>query len=124
MDKVASIEKEYIRKDLPQFSPGDTVKVYFKVKEGDKEKTQSFEGVCIQKKGSGVNQTFTLRKISQGIGVERIFPLHSPLITKIEVKRKGKVRRAKLFYLRKKVRMKVKEARREKLGRKKTVEEV
>ncbi len=122
MDKIAIVEKEFIRNDLPSFSPGDTVKVYFKVREGDKEKIQSFEGVCIQKRGSGSNQTFTLRKISQGVGVERIFPLHSPLITKIEVKRKGKVRRAKLFYLRDKVRMKVKEARREKVVREDSLE--
>lgn len=101
MDAIYKIESEYMRKDLPDFGPGDTVRVYARVIEGDKERTQVFEGTVIQRRGSGLNQTFTVRKVSGGIGVERIFPLHSPMITRIEVVRRGKIRRAKLFYLRK-----------------------
>jgi large subunit ribosomal protein L19 len=85
---------------IPEFKPGDLVKIYTKIIEGDKSRTAAFQGVVIQTKGSGVSKTFTVRKISAGIGVERIFPLHSPLITKIEIKKKGKVRKAKLSYLR------------------------
>lgn len=103
MSKLAEVEKEMMQARPVDFGPGDTVKVSFKVPAGKKEKIQSFQGVCLQIKGSGSNRTFTLRKISQGIGIERIFPLHSPLIQKIEVTRYGKVRRSKLFYLRKKV---------------------
>ena len=87
--------------DLPQFGAGATITVYYKIIEGDKERIQFFKGVVIQKRGSGATETFTIRKISSGIGVERIFPLNSPLIDKIEVNKKGKVRRARIFYLRK-----------------------
>jgi len=89
-----------LREGAEEFRAGDTVAVHYKIKEGDRERIQIFEGVVIAKKGGGVGETFTVRKISYGIGVERIFPLHSPLIEKIEVKRLGKVRRAKLYYLR------------------------
>ncbi len=85
---------------VEDFKPGDTVRVHLKVIEGDKERAQVFQGVVLQRRGRGVDETFTVRKISSGIGVERIFPLHSPNITKIEVTRRAKVRRAKLFYLR------------------------
>ena len=86
--------------NLPKFGAGDTLTVYYKIIEGDKERIQFFKGVVIQKRGSGATETFTIRKISSGIGVERIFPLNSPLIDKIEVNKKGKVRRARIFYLR------------------------
>jgi len=95
------IEKEYMQgKEVPSFFPGDTLKVHFKIKEGERERTQIFEGVVIAIKNSGLSKTFTVRKISFGIGVERIFPLFSPKISKIEVIKKGKVRKAKLYYLR------------------------
>jgi large subunit ribosomal protein L19 len=100
MDPLQTVVAEQLRKDLPEFDPGDDLAVHFKVVEGDKERIQIFRGLCIQKRGSGINKTFTVRKISGGIGVERIFPLHSPMISKIERTRKGKVRRAKLFYIR------------------------
>jgi len=101
---IRKVEKMYMRDDLPDFKPGDTVKVYYKIVEGDKVRVQFFQGIVIAKDGSGTNQTFTVRKIaSGGIGVEQIFPLHSPSITNIEVVRRGKVRRAKLYYLREKV---------------------
>lgn len=103
MDSLASISAEQLRDDMPNFGPGDTVRVHVKVVEGEKERIQVFQGVVIQKRGSGISQTFTVRKVSAGIGVERIFPLNSPQLTKIEVVRKGKVKRAKLFYLRGKV---------------------
>ncbi|MBN2380900.1 50S ribosomal protein L19 [candidate division WOR-3 bacterium] len=103
MNKLVEIEKQELRSDLTQFGPGDTVKVFFRIHEGKKEKVQAFQGICIKMKGSGSNRSFTLRKISQGVGIERIFPLHSPVIDKIEVVRYGKVRRAKLYYLREKV---------------------
>jgi large subunit ribosomal protein L19 len=95
------IEKKYIRSDLPDFRPGDTLRVHVKVKEGVRERIQVFEGIVIGRQHGGLNETFTVRKISSGVGVERIFPLHCPSIEKIEVKRQGKVRRAKLYYLRK-----------------------
>jgi large subunit ribosomal protein L19 len=101
MDKVKDIEQEQLQKDLPQFGPGDTIRVHYKIKEGDKERVQLFQGVVLQRRGAGISHTFTVRKISNGIGVERIFPLHSPFIQAIDVVRRGKVRRAKLFYLRK-----------------------
>jgi len=100
MNIVDEIEKTMIRSDLPDFRPGDTVAVHYKIKEGERERIQVFEGVVIAKKNGGARETFIARKISYGVGVERIFPLHSPLIDKIEVKRQGKVRRAKLYYLR------------------------
>lgn len=100
MGIVREIEQSMLREGAEEFRAGDTVAVHYKIKEGDRERIQIFEGVVIAKKGGGVGETFTVRKISYGIGVERIFPLHSPLIEKIEVKRLGKVRRAKLYYLR------------------------
>lgn len=98
--RIAAIEKEYMRTDLPAFSPGDTVRVRVRVREGDKERIQPFEGICIARRGAGVNATFMLRRVSGGVGVERIFPLHSPWIAGLEVVRRGDVRRAKLYYLR------------------------
>ncbi|RKX38702.1 MAG: 50S ribosomal protein L19 [Thermotoga sp.] len=98
---VRMVEKNYLKKDVPEFRPGDTVKVHLKVREGDKERTQIFQGIVISIRGSGLSRTFTVRKIaSGGVGVERIFPIHSPAVEKIEVVRKGKVRKAKLYYLR------------------------
>lgn len=99
-DILLEVEKASLRRDVPAFAPGDTLRVHVKVREGEKERIQMFTGVCIARKGGGVRETFTVRKISSGIGVERIFPLHSPVIDKIEVERKGAVRRAKLYYLR------------------------
>jgi large subunit ribosomal protein L19 len=108
------IEQEQLRNDIPDFGPGDSVKVHVKVVEGGRERVQVFEGIVLSRRGSGTRETFTVRKISAGIGVERTFPLHSPRIAKIEVVRYGKVRRAKLYYLRERVgkRARVKEARR------------
>jgi large subunit ribosomal protein L19 len=103
LNRITEVENETKRSDLIDFNPGDTLKVHFRIREGKKDKVQAFQGVCIAIKGSGTNRTFTLRKISQGIGIERIFPVHSPLIEKIEIVRYGKVRRAKLYYLRDKV---------------------
>lgn len=100
MNKLHDVEKEYLRTDLPDFRSGDTLKVHVKVREGDKERIQIFQGVVISRKGSGTNESFTVRKMSGGIGVERVFPLHSPIIDKVEVLRRGRVRRAKLYYLR------------------------
>jgi large subunit ribosomal protein L19 len=101
MNKLDKVKQMQIRNDLPKFKPGDRINVHFRVIEGDKERIQQFEGDVISIRGSGVDQTFTVRKISDGVGVERIFPMHSPRIAKIEVVREGKVRRAKLYYLRK-----------------------
>ncbi len=100
MNHMETIEKEQMRMDLPDFAVGDTVKVHFKIVEGEKERIQVFEGVVIRKKKGGVGATFTVRKVSYGIGVERIFPSHSPRIEKIEIVNRGRVRRAKLYYLR------------------------
>lgn len=97
---IDQVEKEYMKDALPAFNVGDTVKVGFKIKEGDKERVQNYEGVVIARKNGGARESFTVRKISNGVGVERTFPLHSPLIASIEVVRKGKPRRAKLYYVR------------------------
>ena len=94
------VEQEQIKTDLPEFRPGDTVKVHAKVVEGSRERIQIFEGIVIARQGAGVSETFTVRKVSFGVGVERIFPLHSPVVEKIELVTKGDVRRAKLYYLR------------------------
>ena len=103
MDIIRSIEKEQLKSDLPAFSAGDTVKVHIKVTEGKRERIQIFEGVVIKRQGGGNRETFTVRKISFGVGVEKIFPVHSPVIEKIEVTRRGRVRRAKINYLRDRV---------------------
>lgn len=100
MNLIQSITQEQLRQDVPSFRPGDTLKVYVKVVEGSRERIQLFEGVVIKRRGGGISETFTVRKISYGVGVERTFPIHSPRIDKIEVARRGKVRRAKLYYLR------------------------
>lgn len=100
MDRIQEIEREQLRTDLPEFTPGDTIRVNLRVREGDKERIQPLEGVVVQRRGSGLRETFTVRKVTDGVGVERVFPLHSPVIESIEVLRRGKVRRAKLFYLR------------------------
>jgi large subunit ribosomal protein L19 len=100
MKSTDLVDNQYIRTDLPAFGPGDEVKVHVKVVEGNKERVQVFQGNVIRKQGSGVAETYTVRKISYGIGVERTFPLHTPTVTKLEVVRKGDVRRAKLYYLR------------------------
>ncbi|CVH75205.1 50S ribosomal protein L19 [Clostridiales bacterium CHKCI006] len=97
---VNEITKKQLRNDIPDFRPGDTLKVFVKIREGDKFRIQLFEGVCIARKGSGISETFTVRKMSYQVGVERIFPVHSPIIDHIEVSKHGKVRRAKLHYLR------------------------
>lgn len=99
MHPFTETEKEYL-KQVPAFRAGDTLRVNVRVKEGEKERIQAFEGVCIARKGAGVTATFAVRKISNGVGVERIFPLHSPMLAEIKVVRRGRVRRAKLFYLR------------------------
>ncbi|MFO7557040.1 MAG: 50S ribosomal protein L19 [Desulfobacterales bacterium] len=101
MERVKQIQREIMRMDLPSFAPGDTVKVHVKITEGEKERIQAFQGVVISKRGGGADATFTVRKVSYGIGVERIFPLHSPVIDKIEVINYGRVRRSKIYYLRK-----------------------
>jgi len=100
MHAFSETQKEWLRTDVPPFRAGDTVRVNVRVKEGDKERVQAFEGVCIARRGAGVSASFTVRKISNGIGVERIFPLHSPMLADVAVVRRGRVRRAKLFYLR------------------------
>jgi len=100
MHEFSETQKEWLRQDLPAFRAGDTLRVNVRVREGDKERLQAFEGVCIARRGTGISATFTVRKISNGVGVERIFPLHSPMIAEITVVRRGRVRRAKLYYLR------------------------
>jgi large subunit ribosomal protein L19 len=101
MNKVDAVSAAQVKEDVPNFHSGDTLNVHVKVIEGEKERIQVFQGVVINRRGSGVNESFTVRKISNGVGVERIFPLHSPNVAKIELLREGKVRRAKLYYLRK-----------------------
>jgi large subunit ribosomal protein L19 len=100
LDIIKALEQEQMRSDIPAFKPGDTVRVHVKVVEGNRERIQVFEGAVIRRQGSGARETFTVRRISYGIGVERTFPVHSPRIEKIEVARRGVVRRAKLYYLR------------------------
>lgn len=101
MNKLALVEQTVINDEgIPDFASGDTVNIHYRVKEGDKERIQQYEGVVINRKGSGSSRTFTVRKMSGSVGVERVFPLYSPFIAKIELKRRGKVRRSKLFYLR------------------------
>jgi large subunit ribosomal protein L19 len=101
MDVITNLEREQMRIDLPAFRPGDSIRVHTRIKEGDKERIQLFQGVVIRKRKGGLGATFTVRKISYGVGVERIFPLHSPNIDRIEVLTRGKVRRARLYYMRK-----------------------
>ena len=103
MDKIKAIEAEYVRPEAGNFNVGDTVKVHVKIKEGNRERIQVFEGTVIKKQNAGLNETFTVRKISNGIGVERTFPVNSPKIEKVEVVRSGKIRRAKLYFLRDRV---------------------
>src|SRR5438045_8781701 len=100
MEKLRAVEREGLKTDIPAFAPGDTLRVMVRVREGEKERLQAFEGICIARRGGGINETFTVRKISAGVGVERIFPLHAPLIAEIGLLRKGRVRRAKLYFLR------------------------
>ena len=100
MEKIKQIEKEQLRLDVPVFFPGDTVKVYVRIREGEKERTQLFQGVVISKRKGTTNASFTVRKVSYGIGVERVFPLHSPSVSKVEVVTHGRVRRSKIYYLR------------------------
>lgn len=100
MSKIQSLATEALKTDIPDFRPGDTIGVHVKIKEGDKERIQVFQGAVVQRHRNGIHSTFTVRKISSGVGVERVFPLHSPMIARIEVKSKGQVRRSKLSYLR------------------------
>lgn len=100
MNVLQKIEEKFLKKDLPEFRPGDTVRVSQVIVEGTKERVQVFEGIVIRRNGGGISETFTVRKISYGVGVEKIFPLHSPRVVGIEVKRRGRVRRARLYYLR------------------------
>lgn len=100
MEGMAAINREGLREDVPDFRPGDTLRVQVRVREGTRERLQAFEGVCIRRRGGGMQETFTLRKVSSGVGVERVFPLHSPSLADIKVVRLGRVRRAKLYYLR------------------------
>lgn len=98
-DKLSAIAREGMRTDIPDFAPGDTIRVLVRVREGDKERLQAFEGVCVARRGGGIDENFMVRKVSAGIGVERIFPLHGPSIASIEMVRRGRIRRAKLYYL-------------------------
>ena len=97
---IAKVTEAYLKNDVPAFRPGDNVKVHVRIKEGDRERIQVFEGLVISRRGGGISETYTVRKISSGVGVERTFPVHSPMVAKIEVLRHGKVRRAKLHYIR------------------------
>lgn len=112
-DIIRAIEEEQMRKDIPDFRPGDTVKIHVKVVEGGRERIQTFEGTVIRRRGGGLSETFSVRRISYGVGVERTFPIHSPRIDRIELVRRGKVRRARLYYLRERFgkKAKVKEKR-------------
>jgi large subunit ribosomal protein L19 len=101
MDVIKQLELEQMRMDIPQFAPGDTVRVHVKIKEGDKERIQAFQGVVISKRKGGLKSAFTVRKVSYGVGVERVFPMHSPIIDRVELITRGRVRRAKIYYLRK-----------------------
>jgi large subunit ribosomal protein L19 len=103
MNATDLVDRAHLRSDIPHFGPGDTLKVHVRVVEGTRERTQVFQGVVIRRKGSGVRETFTVRKVSFGVGVERTFPVHSPIVSKIEVVTRGDVRRAKLYYLRDRV---------------------
>ena len=103
MDIIRTLEKEQMRTDLPDFAIGDTVRVFVKVVEGSRERLQAFEGLVLKRNGGGISETFTVRRLSYGIGVERTFPLHSPRINRIEIERRGKARRARLFYIRDRV---------------------
>ncbi|HZK35102.1 MAG TPA: 50S ribosomal protein L19 [Bacillota bacterium] len=103
MDIIRTIEEEHMRTDLPKFSVGDTIRVFVKVVEGTRERLQAFEGLVLKRNGGGISETFTVRRLSYGVGVERTFPLHSPRIDHIEIVRKGKARRARLFYIRDRV---------------------
>ena len=100
MERLAEVAREGLRTDIPAFDPGDTIRVMVRVREGDKERLQAFEGLVIAKRGGGISETFTVRKVSAGVGVERLFPMHSPTIASVELVRRGRVRRAKLYYLR------------------------
>jgi large subunit ribosomal protein L19 len=103
MSRLDQVEAAYLRSDLPEFGPGDTVRVHVRVVEGGRERVQAYEGVVIARSGGGLRETFTVRKVSFGVGVERIFPVHAPIIQRVEVIRRGDVRRAKLYYLRERV---------------------
>lgn len=100
MDVLSSVTNEYMKSDIPAFSVGDTVKVHVKIKEGNRERIQIFEGFVLKRQNGGIGETFTVRRIASGVGVEKTFPIHSPLVEKIEVVRRGKVRRARLHYMR------------------------
>jgi large subunit ribosomal protein L19 len=102
-DLIKMVEQDYMKKEIPPFRPGDTVKVHVKVIEGSRERTQVFEGAVIRRRGSGLGETFTVRRVTYGVGVERTFPIHSPRLDRIEVIRRGRVRRARLYYLRQRV---------------------
>src|SRR5436190_5052045 len=115
------VESQYLKKDIPQFRVGDTVDVHTRIVEGDKERIQIFSGTVIMKKGSGINETFTVRRIVNNEGVERIFPLHSPFIAKVTVRRSGETRRAKLFYLRQRVGKSVRLTEQRKSGKKEEI---
>ena len=115
MDVLSSVTNEYMKSDIPAFNVGDTVKVHVKIKEGNRERIQIFEGFVLKRQGGGIGETFTVRRIASGVGVEKTFPIHSPLVEKIEVVRRGKVRRARLHYMRqrtgKSAKIKTKESR-------------
>ena len=100
MNRLDGLEGPSLRDDLPPFRPGDTLRIHVRVSEGEKERIQMFEGVCIRRRGAGASETFTVRKVSYGVGVERIFPVHGPVVEKIEIKSRGHVRRSRLYYLR------------------------